>query len=47
MEEKVLLSQVLRKFTITCTDSDDIGRNGLLILRPSNGIHITLARRDK
>jgi len=47
MEEKVLLSGVLRKFTITCTDPDDIRRSGLIIMRPSKGINITLARRDK
>jgi docosahexaenoic acid omega-hydroxylase len=46
IEEKVVLSHLLRRFTVTCTDPDEPGRTGFLVMRPVNGVHITLERRN-
>ncbi|KAM7110837.1 cytochrome P450 4V2 [Molossus nigricans] len=47
MEEKVVLSRILRNFWVeTKQKREELGLVGELILRPSNGIWITLKRRS-
>lgn len=46
MEEKVVLSSILRKFNVeACQDREDLRPVGELILRPEKGIEIKLEKR--
>ena len=46
MEEKVVISSVLRAFTLSCaTRPEDIPLLAEVILRPKHGIRVSLARR--
>ncbi|XP_004610396.1 cytochrome P450 4V2 [Sorex araneus] len=47
MEEKIILSCILRRFWVETTQKrEELGLAGELILRPTNGIWITLKRRN-
>lgn len=47
MEEKTILSCILRKFWVECNQKrEELGLTGDLILRPTNGIWIKLKRRN-
>jgi len=47
MEEKIVLSSILRKFNLKCTtDAKDIPLLPELILRPKNGIHLSCYKRS-
>lgn len=47
MEEKAVLSYVLRHFWVECNQKrEDLGLTGELILRPTNGIWIKLKKRN-
>ncbi|EPQ05806.1 Cytochrome P450 4V3 [Myotis brandtii] len=47
MEEKVILSCILRHFWVECNQKrEELGLAGELILRPTNGIWIKLKRRN-
>ena len=45
-ELKVMLSSILRNFEVQATEkTEDIKPLGEIILRPENGIHVTLTKR--
>lgn len=45
-ELKVMLSSILRSFKVQATEkTEDIKPVGEIILRPENGIHVTLTKR--
>ncbi|XP_051939749.1 cytochrome P450 4V2 [Hippocampus zosterae] len=48
MEEKVVLSSILRKFNVKCSQSrEELCPTAGLILRPESGVWIQLEKRDK
>ena len=47
MEEKVMLSAVLRKFNLCSTlKAEEIPLLAEVILRPKNGLHVTIESRE-
>ena len=47
MEEKVVIASVLRQFKLQSTQCwDDLNLMGELIMRPDNGVYVTINKRE-